>query len=249
MRPRNLLIAVVLALSIVASLTSCQAGRNYSNPETGKAHTSEPPEMISQGIKADYRIANELNKIPGLQGAAVLIKDGHAYVGTHVIGQEKNPDAYMKKKSFGGTQTPAGTPGGEPGTMGQMGQPAQSGRSLLSGKGVPKTDTQSADTRQNGITQFGQDMQEYTKQSGDAAVPGKTATSTGNIDPQLIKQIEMSVKSMAPGIQHVYITANNENVGQIQGYARYIQDGGSMDKFMRDFEKTIRRIWPNSSRS
>lgn len=226
MRPRTVMLAVVLSLSLGTTLAACQTARNYSNPDTSKLQQDpEPLEKTSQGIKADYRISEELNKIKGLQGAAVLIKGHQAYVGTHVIGPEKNPDAYMKKKDYG-----------------------TGDRSQYSGKGIPKNSADAPETVRNGVTQFGQNMQEYKVRAGNTTPVGRTATATGNIDPELKQQIESKVKSMAPGVNQVFITANHENVGQIQGYARYIQDGGSMERFMQDFDETMKRIWHDSSR-
>ncbi|WP_018132681.1 YhcN/YlaJ family sporulation lipoprotein [Effusibacillus pohliae] len=235
MRPRTYILALVVSLSVGAMLAACQKGQN-ANPDTSDIRQAHPPEMISQGIKADYRIAEELNKIPGVQGAAVLIHNGEAYVGAHVIGDEKQPDAYMKK--------PFGTyyPNGE--------QPFAKGgeRSSLSGKGVPKTNAHGVpDTSQNGVTQSGQNVNEIpNRPGGTAPAQEKAGSATGNVEPELVRQIEAKVKAMAPNVTRVYFTAKREDVGQLQGYARYIQDGGSMERFAQAFDDTIKRIWPTA---
>jgi hypothetical protein len=198
--------------------------------------------MILEGIKADYRIADELNKIPGLQGAAVLIHNGEAYVGAHVIGPEKYPDAY-KNKPFGSYYPD-----------GQNPWSTQNNRSSLSGKGIPHSNGAGyPNTEKNGVTQSGHNVNHIENQPGSGQItdlsapdPDKAGTATGNVEPELVKQIENKVKAMAPNVNKVHFTGKNENVSQLQGYARYIQDGGSMQSFTVDFDKTVKRIWPDA---
>lgn len=226
MRPRTVMLSVGLTISLASVLASCQTGRTYSNPDTSRIQQLPVPlEKTSEGIKADYRIAQELNRIPGLQGSAVLIKDGKAFVGTHVIGPETTPDVYMQKQDYG-----------------------TGDRSRYSGKGIPQNPSNAPETSQNGVTQSGQSMPEYMRQAGRTARPGRAPTATGNMNPELKQQIESKVKSMAPGVTHVYIVSNAEKVAQLQGYARFIQDGGSIAKFKQDFDETMKQIWPESGR-
>ncbi|BCJ86975.1 YhcN/YlaJ family sporulation lipoprotein [Effusibacillus dendaii] len=226
MRPRTYILAVVLGFTFAATLSACQTSKN-ANPRQGNIQQKEPPEMISEGIKADYRIADELNKIPGLQGAAVLIKNGEAYVGAHVIGDEKHPDAYMKQP-FGSYYDSNGVPNKSP----------------LSGKGVPnQINGQTSNLNQSGVTQSGQPIPN-TNQSPRTNTANLVGSATNNVDPELIRQIEQKVRSMAPNVNRVHITGKFEDVNQLQGYARYIQDGGSMQQFANDFNQTIKRIFP-----
>ncbi|MFC4767640.1 YhcN/YlaJ family sporulation lipoprotein [Effusibacillus consociatus] len=245
MRPRTCLVALVAALAFGSALAACQTGKKYSNPDHSDIKQAHPPEMISEGIKADYRIAEELNKIPGVQGAAVLIHNGEAYVGAHVIGDEKTPDPYMKQQF--GSYYPDGQ---DPWAKGDQ-------RSGLSGKGIPKSNAKGApETENNGVTQSGQNVNELTNQQGGLSgsqqkVPSKpdpdmTGTATGNVEPELVQQIESKVKAMAPNVTRVHFTAKREQVGQLQGYARFIQDGGSMERFTTDFDQTMKRIWPDA---
>lgn len=242
MRPRSYLLAFIASLSVAAVLAACQPGNRYANPDHSNIKQAEPPEMISEGIKADYRIANELNKIPGLQGAAVLIHNGEAYVGAHVIGDEKTPDAYMKKP-FGSYY-----PNGENAFSGE------DNRSRLSGKGIPQTNSYgSPTTDNNGVTQSGENVSSIPNKADvaqpntlSAPDPDKVGSATGNVEPELVRQIQDKVKSMAPDVRTVHFTGKNEHVAQLQGYARYIQDGGSMQPFASDFDKAVKRIWSNA---
>ncbi|GAX91938.1 YhcN/YlaJ family sporulation lipoprotein [Effusibacillus lacus] len=266
MRPRTYLLTMVLALTLSATLAACKM-QGYQNRHSGDLKEADPPEMISEGIKADYRIAEELNKIPGVQGAAVLIHNGEAYVGAYIIGDEKNPDAYMKKPfgSYYGNQNPWASGNPQNGTTrspfsGKGIPPSNSQGAAPSGpqgpnpanpQGVPQTNAQGApQTDFNGVDQFGQntnnDPENRQGDQGTASDPDRAGTATGNIDGNLLKKIQDKVKSMAPDVKTVHFTNRVDQVGQLQGYARYIQDGGSMDRFAQDFDQTMKRIWPDA---
>lgn len=246
MHLRTFLPALFVSLSLAATMAACKPGRNAA-PDHGEIKQAHPPEMTSEGIKADYRIAEELNKIPGLQGAAVLIRNGEAYVGAYIIGDEKAPDAYMKKPY--GTYYPDG----------QQPWATQDRRSPNSGKGIPNTNPSgSPETSQNGVTQSGQNVNDLNNPPGSAVPPSHSSavpdqqnpsqagSATGNVDPELLGKIESAVKSMAPDVTKIHFTGERESVGRLQGYARYIQDGGSMERLVGDFTRTIKQIFPDA---
>lgn len=215
-----------IALSTTLMLTACQSSTNNTKSQgNGQAQTLGNKERISNGIKADYRIADELAKINGLRGPAVLIHNNQAYVGVHVIGDEINPDPYMKKGP--GTYTSEQPP--KPGVPGvNRGPQNDSGRNLVPNMQAPSLD---GDSPNNAAVR---------------EAPGKMSTQTGNIDPQLVQQIRAKVKAMAPYVNDVFVTANNSNVSKLQGYARFIQDGSDMTPFVDRFRSTVKQIWPDS---
>jgi hypothetical protein len=81
----------------------------------------------------------------------------------------------------------------------------------------------------------------YRARSGGAAA---------NADMQLTEQVKNSiaaeVKRMAPGIDHVYISANPDFVDRMNGYWNDVKAGHPIQGFIAEFNAMVDRIFPVS---
>lgn len=232
MRLRSYALSVILFFSLLAAFATWQMSRYHAAEPEIRYRSANPQILTSNGVTADYQIAQELNRMPGVNGCSVLIKDGVAYVGAHGIGneakileiEEKSKDKQSDlAESFVKTQRDL-----------RERDAKRSERSVYSGKGT--AEQLARNNRKHG-----------TWRPDNEKAPANAASAAGNLDPLLQRQIEKRVQSMNRNIRKVYITSDVEHAAKLQEYARHIHSGASITSFQGDFSSTIKQIWPDAA--
>lgn len=80
----------------------------------------------------------------------------------------------------------------------------------------------------------------------NAFVAVKLNDTNGKLNKDLEKKIRNEVKKTDNNIDKVYISANPDFYGRMQGYGDELRNGNPISGLYDEFTKTIRRVFPNS---
>lgn len=70
---------------------------------------------------------------------------------------------------------------------------------------------------------------------------GKTG---GDVADDLKARVEARVRSLVPGVQNVYVTANPDFYGRMQNWAEDVRQGRALQGFVEEFNALVARIFP-----
>lgn len=94
---------IVVTGFVLFTTTGCNSSTNQASGEHTSAASNPLPIDVqtSAGFTADYRAAEKVNQIPGLQGAVVLYYESQAFIGVYSIGEDTAVDPNKLKRDYG----------------------------------------------------------------------------------------------------------------------------------------------------
>jgi YhcN/YlaJ family sporulation lipoprotein len=77
----------------------------------------------------------------------------------------------------------------------------------------------------------------------NASKPGASAALTNSTKDKIADQ----VKAMSPSVENVYVSANADFLGRMEGYANDVRAGHPIQGFLSEFNALVERIFPAPS--
>lgn len=175
-------------------------------------------------IELSDQIAEKVNEIPGVDAAFVMMTDHNAYVAVTQEGTGTNNQAADRNN-------------------GSMRRTNTNSTGMISDNN--NSNATGMSNNHNNHNGNGHNNSMGTNNGNGSGLMGN---NNGNdLTDELKNQIADRVKSMSPSTENVYVSANPDFLGRMQGYADNVRQGHPIHGLVVEFNALVERIFPEPS--